>query len=987
MQIPSFWKNWLPVYRGMFYGVAGLFIFSLLFMWFSYLGGNSSILHWEKFQEQKLIETTAHTFSVGPFELQVPADIYVIYEYFNGTAITPNVVASYVFLVVIVIAAGIILAVITTIDKFWFFIGMGLFILFVFYLKFDVLQIFGQRNIIPTTVVLVLFCGPAYYFRSFRPETSLLARWFTFFLLTVVCAGVIFFFSEVSRPMHHLAVTAYIPGIVISFIFMIMVAHELFAGFVQLADQRVKNGFRDFLVVSIIWLVNLLITYLHEIGSLHWDFIYVNLYLALTLSAILGLWGFRHRETLYGNIVSFHPFGAYFFLAIGAITFAFIGYALGNVNDAAIKAIRTFIIYTQLAFGFTFLLYFLSNFLGLADQNLQVYRVLYKPNRMPYFTFRLAGVIIVIAFMAYSDWRIFTYRAMAGFYNSMGDLYALLEQDTFTEAYYRQAASLSFADHHSNYVLGTIKASELNPGDARYRFDLATRGNATDFSRINGGNMYIWENNSYKAIEHYEAVHSDFEDKPILYNNLGFAYAKAGRIDSVTYFLDQARKSKKAKDAAETNFFAFATVNHLPVKADSIVQVFESTTPGVLGNALALATTQRQEFSTKVDPLQQKQLNLYSATLLNNYMIHHVHSLDSGFAVRADSIISDSVNVDFSESLKASLAFAYYHQGNVHRAFELLSELIAYSSADQGKYNYIKGLWALEQRHPESAAVYFEDAIFYKFKKARLYHAISLTEAGLIDEALAAWSSLISDGDEGERYIASSIRRVLTLPVNQVSALPDHEKYQYIRYRLSADDTTVFNSLAGSFENANYKAQALLDMSRKLFNAANIIPAIKYFNRISGLQITNKRLLEEARFFELEMLASRKEVHQLIRAINKGIDFTPEHTLEKILYTAMLSEMNGDTATAARHYEIAGTHNPYFENGVIAAANFFRDRDSLSFKAYDLLSEAIQTNAGSVRLLSAYAMEAARRGFDQYAVDAVVRVEEIRQRRARNKVR
>ncbi len=987
MQTPFFWKTWLPAYRGIFYGVAGLFVFSMLFMWFSYMAGDSAVFHWERYQDQKLIEATVHTFNVGPFELQVPADSYVIYEYFNGSAFKPNIVVSYIFLIVVVLAAGIILTVFTTIDRFWFFVGMATFILFVFYLKLEVLEIFGQRNVIPTIVALVMFCGPAYYFRSFRPETSFLVRWLTFFALTVVSGVIIYLFSAVPYPMLHLSVTAYIPALVISFIFAVMIAHETFAGFVQIADQRVKNGFRDFLIISIIWLINLLITYLHEIGSIHWNFIYVNLFLALSISAILGFWGFRHREPLYSNIISFHPFGAYFFLALGAIAFAFISYVIGNANSAGIQVMRSTIIYTQLAFGFTFLLYFLSNFLGVADQNLQVYRVLYKPSRMPYFTFRLAGVIIVIAFIAYSDWRVFTYRSMAGFYNSMGDLYSQLDPNIYTEAYYRQAANLSVGDHHSNYILGSMRASEFSPEEARDRFDVASSSKATDFSLINAGNMFIWENNPNKAIEYYRSIEDEFDNISILRNNIGYAYAKAGRADSVAFFLHEARNNSGTKDAAETNFFAFATVNRLPVDADSLVVVFKSETPGALANALALAIHQRQEFSTPVNALKEKKLNLYSATLLNNYIIHHVHSLDSMFAIEADSIISDPVNSDYNESLRASLAFAYYHQGNVVRAFELLSELIAYSADDQGKYNYIKGLWALEQKHPESAVVYFADAISYRFKKAKLYHAISLTEAGLTDEAITAWDSLIANGDEAERFIASSIRRVLTLPIAQVAALPDHEKYQYIRYRLNAEDTTAFNSLAGSLNNANYKAQALLDMSQKLFNAAYVIPAIKYFNRISGLQITNKRLYNDARFFELEMLASRKEVHQLIRQINKGIEFSTERSLEKKLYTAMVNEMSGDTASASKNYLIAGTHNYFFDNGVIAAANFFRDQDTLSFKAYDILSNAIQINSGSVRLLSAYAKEAARRGFDEYAVTAVLRVEEIKRRRQRNTIR
>jgi hypothetical protein len=101
----------------------------------------------------------------------------------------------------------------------------------------------------------------------------------------------------------------------------------------------------------------------------------------------------------------------------------------------------------------------------------------------------------------------------------------------------------------------------------------------------------------------------------------------------------------------------------------------------------------------------------------------------------------------------------------------------------------------------------------------------------------------------------------------------------------------------------------------------------------------------------------------------------------------MVNEMSGDTASASRNYLIAGTSNAYFDNGVIAAANFFRDQDSTSFKAYDILANAIQINGGSVRLLGAYAKEAARRGFDEYAVSAVLRIEEIYRRRQRNTVR
>ena len=57
---------------------------------------------------------------------------------------------------------------------------------------------------------------------------------------------------------------------------------------------------------------------------------------------------------------------------------------LGSSNDAALRVIRDFIIYSHIGFGAIFLVYILSNFVNMLDDNLNVYKVLYNPNRMAY---------------------------------------------------------------------------------------------------------------------------------------------------------------------------------------------------------------------------------------------------------------------------------------------------------------------------------------------------------------------------------------------------------------------------------------------------------------------------------------------------------------------------------------------------------------------------------------------------------------------------
>src|SRR5690606_35377003 len=174
-----------------------------------------------------------------------------------------------------------------------------------------------------------------------------------------------------------------------------------------------------------IYMLNVLITCLHELGVIDWNFVYINLYLLLALSAVLGIWGFRIREALYESILSFRPAGALLYLALGAVALITVAQFLGNNNDAALKIVRDAIIFSHTGYGIIFLTYIFSNFMVMMAQNLPVYKLLYKPNRMPYFTFQLAGFIATLAFVFYSGWRGYVYQGLAGFYTYIADLYVL----------------------------------------------------------------------------------------------------------------------------------------------------------------------------------------------------------------------------------------------------------------------------------------------------------------------------------------------------------------------------------------------------------------------------------------------------------------------------------------------------------------------------------------------------------------------------------
>ena len=151
----------------------------------------------------------------------------------------------------------------------------------------------------------------------------------------------------------------------------------------------------------------------------------------------------------------------------------------------------------------SFLTYLFSNFVLMLARNLPVYKVLYNPTRMPYFTFRLAGLIAMLGFVFFSGWRGFVYNGLAGFYNFAGDLHTLLDNRGFAESFYDQGRLQGFQNHRSNYALATLKTNRYSFDDAHYNYELANAKQPSAYSLTNAANLYLWENKNAQAIERY----------------------------------------------------------------------------------------------------------------------------------------------------------------------------------------------------------------------------------------------------------------------------------------------------------------------------------------------------------------------------------------------------------------------------------------------------------------------------------------------------
>lgn len=969
-----FWNSWTKEYRWHFYGLSTLASICLMMFVYYHLKGVDSVISWERFQEQKIVEASIHEFQLGPFEISIPTNVYLLFEYFQGGRLQAPIYLSYVFVLVLSISFVYLISIFSALERFWYFVSSALVILFLVSLRLDVFQVAGLGGNWFSIGVISAYILLSFFFNAFYKVASFRFRLFSFFVLTILVAGIIYFFAGVTMPFLYLSVTAYVPALVLTLLYILMVAHEIPAAFLYLTTHaQASKGLRHFLAIMLIYLLNLVLIYAHDQGFIDWNILYLDIYLLFAFTVVLGLWGWRHREVLYGNIMPFVPFGAFFYLALSSIALVTFAYLSGTANDSPLEALRDILVFAHLGFGFILLLYVFSNFLKIIDNDLSAWKVLYKPNRMPYETFRLGGIIIVLSFMIYNDWKDYVNNSFAGFWNSMADLYMEIGEVEVAQVYYEQGRTYGYGNHHANYAKAYYLSGEFQWKQSHQYYQRASNRRPSVYALANDANVFNWEDNSFKAIFSLKEALQQKPGSPQLTNNLGYFYGKIHALDTSFLLLNQARSFSETKEAAETNFIGIVARELLPISPDSLADLFNTGSTGVKANLLGLSAISRypirKEFT--IADINDKSLSLHEATFLHNLILAKAYSMTADQLEKAELIARDSLNDSYSETLKSALAQSYYLQGNVSKALQLMSELSFVSATNQGKYNHIVGLWLLEQGDPQAAAIAFRYALNYNNKEALFHLAIAESESRNVVQAIYLWDSLSRSGNDGEKRLAASIKSVLEMTHSQALESTDAIKYQYCRYRLNVRDTSKFYGIVNSIKEPSYQVKSLIEMAMRQLEADNQLIALRYSEAALAAISDNSPtyLREDALFTHLQVLASANDLDEVARLVRE-MEFPLIRKLDKLYYEGLLNEAGGKKKVAEKAFSQLASLNPFFEAGLISSSLYARRYSKDRMLPYTILSEAVQVNKNSVRLWRAYMEEALRMGFDDYASNA-----------------
>jgi hypothetical protein len=969
----KFWDDWLPGYRITFQ-VTGLLLIALTVALLISIARNPGpTVTWQTVQEREVTEEIVHRFQTGPFALQVPAENTIIFERYLGSDFAFQEWPVYPYLICMGLGLTLLLTVLSCLSRFWFFVGSGMIIFFITSLQLELLSVMGMENQIPAISLMVMILGVGLVLQYFFEMLDFAWRLLIYFIVVFGSFGLLTAFAQIPNPVYYLAINFIPASVVVSALLAMFTAHEILALLIAFLSRGLKgsNGFAHFGLLSVIYLLNLLAIYFNHQGWFDWNFA-LNPLILLAISAGLGIWGITRQQAQMEGFLLPGPLGPFAIIALTIIALGASSFFYTTGNDAAVETIINMSIYAHIGFGLVFVLYVISNFGAFLKENRPVAQVLYKPTAMPFFTFRFAGTIAMLAFIFYNFWLRPINDTKGARDAAIGDYYLLTGNIEMAEGYYKQSDRYAFHNHKANFTLANIEALRGNSIKERQYYLNAAERRPTLQAHMNALNTFDQSHSPLTQFGFLKQAKENYPTSGVVNNAYGLFYSKLNQTDSAIYFFNEASNDNMTEATAHINLLGTAAKQGFDLNIDSIYQLLDDI-PGPLANAYALANRTGTVINHSMIDVTDTTLNLYTASLISNYLINHRDSLDTAFITKAEKLVRRPSNSGYSEYIFSACAHAAYAQGQVNRAFQLMQEATPYSQK-QGFYNNTMALWALDHAVPDVAFEYLEYALSQGYKDAVLTQAITLAELGRRGEAIVLFDSLRSEPEL--TVVTESMIRVLAADKKLVDAFNDLEKYAYCRYRLSYVDSIEFENVLSKISVPDWQARAILDRSRKLFMWDELPSAIRTFNLLSGIAMEDQGLFQQIQQHEMLMLAANGNV-DVLRSKLQNNKLTNQQQAEIVFYDALLAHAAGDMATAKVKLLWLAKNNSFFDEGVVAAANVARQNEQDKLGAYDILASALHLNPHSIKLLKAYILEANAQEFDDYAAAAQIMLAEI----------
>ncbi len=954
-----FWNRWGRPYKQLIWGLLLLCVLSLsVQLAYSLITNKPLDYTWAITTDFEYVKDRIDSFQVGDLVLDMPVDQVIAKQKFQGQSIKYPAWLRIVYLLTVALAIVIGLSTMTYFKRNAFYLCISCFIGFLLLLRLEQLLCFGRPDHTQLLICLVLFGGLSYYFHSFRSHTSFTIRILCFAAAMAMVGFQIHFTAQVQDPWLQLAHFGALAPLAVVGILIFLVSHEIIYGGLIICTYSFgsisKNNLHHFLAISAIYLVSLLLVFLHKYNGLSWSLIALNPIFLLALAIIIGLFGQHHRYALLSGWIPSPMLATLWFITLSLLAGVSIVFFYFNGQQGYILAIEEVVIYSFLGSGVAFLIYVITNFLPLLIDNLQVYKVAFDPKRLPFYVVRLAGYGIVLILIYRSGLGPY-HQTMAQYFNSIADVYTLNGQEIEAIAYYEKATQLKYNDHHGHYALAKMAQKNGDAKSANFHYTKANRYDPSPQAYVDQASLFHQQGQFFDAVFTLKDGLLAFPGNLYLQNNLGLQYARTNIIDTAYIYFNRAASEKITRDVAHTNILYLLSNKKLDVGQD-LVHQFK---PNYKNQAAALnyySLGMKDENPFLSGAYQDSIQSFTALNLMYNHSLWAIKHQNNAAILALDQIYEQSEYLQQIDQLAFTQALLAIHLGKLTQAFKNMNHLVAYGNHDQkGYYAFIGGLFALKLGEPLLAIEYFEMAKSNNYSFDPTISVMALFEAGRFSDAQTMAQALLQ---------TSQVDSTMLL---QFAALDQPQQdpawqYRQFRYQQQEWDITSFTKELAKFSESPYYFQLVLD--RLLFeadhnnwDAVSVLLELVQFGKTSPFypiwqSIHWKRLVQNENWEQLE---------PDLADATFALDSSQYFYFQGLLHWKKYSDEE-----QARKLLQKCTQNPFLEDGIIAWAHFL-NANQQEMDAYEALLQALELNKFSPQLLKAYINQCVRVGLSSYA--------------------
>ncbi len=941
-------------------------------------------------RQAELFPAEAHLSPSSPLltPMRVEVNTYLVSERYTIGDMQLPLWATWTYFAGLAVAMAFFWTLASTLKRIPYYVAVSLGMLWLATFNLDLLGIFSPTSRVLLGISLGVLGGVSFLLQAFWTRLSFLARFLIFGLLVGLLSWALFHFSPLPAPLTALHVVNHstLASFVAAVLFMVVVGYENIHGLLwfntQAQQPQRRFGLPQFVLISVLYLGNLLLLYLRQIGTIQTDFAGLDALLVFLCSALVGLWGLKQRQVHYTRYFQFETEAVPMYLLFAFLTFLNLSYAFLMANDPMVQAYRSSIILTHLSYGTAFLLYVLVNFGPLIKQKLRVFKVVYDPRKLAFFTVYLMGTTLAVILLFRSNYAPYM-QQQAGFYNYLGDLYRQTEDSPLlAEQFYNEASLQTRNNQRSSLSLADMYRQGGSRTLEMIRLEEALERKPSPEAYLRLESLFTASSDLFDHLKVLQEGVKKYPTNAALLNNLGLLYGTTAFNDSAAFYLDAALEQSQEKEVIQANQLAFLASHNFPQQAKEFSQKYAAGTyNSLLANRMAISLALGAPKPQNLAALpQDSTLSTQAFADFYNRQLFPSDRKDTTIFNRLNVLLRQEVNQPYLDDLNLIKALLL-HQGSATTSpnpvlAKSTLEFLANSSEGTGGYYFdILGQWMLQARLYPLAADYFQKARQAGYRDAHLHAVIASALAGNFQQATQIALGETNYPEPWQKKAATQLAFAMQMSPEQAVTAPDSLKVQFLQLKAATLPVAQMESVANTITTPALAPVAALPLVERYIKEGNITTASNLLRIHFPASFPKNSLKSQANVLQAELWWQTEQFQELSAQLPK-LYFTPQDAGSKLYYQALLAERNKNPKAATNLFNQLLQRAPWFEKGQLAAATFFVNQKQ-PMRAYDLLLEGISYNPTSVVLRKTYIKVALNQGLRDYALQGLEQLEPL----------